>query len=332
MKKRRRKGTRRRLNGIAAVLAGASAIAIAPQLATTSLEAVPSAVVDAPANAAAALVDASTRAMATTAANVTGKHLGFDTYAYPGDRTMARWKESSPYEWVGYYLPAPCHGGNTWVGKRERLQEMGWGMAVIYVGQQTWDGHKQPSAAQVARARRDGTLECHKSLLTGPQGDHEARDAIARTASEGFARGSVIFLDVEYMDQTPASMRRYVRAWTERVITDGRYRPGVYVHTRNAQVIYDEVKAIYARHGVTEEPPFWIAGGGRFDTKKVPTDVGHRFAGVWQGILDVHRTHAGIKLYIDVNVAAVPSPSSHEYAWPATQVASSAASSTARGD
>ena len=46
-------------------------------------------------------------------------------------------------------------------------------------------------------------------------------------------------------------------------------------------------------------------------------------AGVWQGILDVHRTHAGIKLYIDVNVAAVPSPSSHEYAWPATRVASS---------
>lgn len=322
MKKRSRKGTRRRLNTVAAVLAGASAIAVAPHVARTPLTDVPSAVAAAPETMAEAVAEASTRAVVTTAANVTGKHLGFDTYAYPGDRAMKSWKRTSPYEWVGYYLPSPCHKGETWVGKRERLEEMGWGTAVIYVGQQTWDGHEQPSAAQVARARRNGTLECHKSLLTGPQGDHEARDAIARTAREGFAEGSVIFLDVEYMDRTPDSMRRYVRAWTDRVLADGRYRPGVYVHTRNAEVIYGEVKKVYANHGVGEEPPFWIAGGGRFTTDKVPTDVGHRFASVWQGILDVNRTYAGIKLYIDVNVAAVPSPSSHAYTWPAPRVAS----------
>src|SRR5688500_10108040 len=68
-----------------------------------------------------------------------GKHLGFDTYKYPGDAVMRDWRHGSvPYEWVGYYLPAPCHSGTTWMGKRQRLADMGWGMAVIYVGQQTW--------------------------------------------------------------------------------------------------------------------------------------------------------------------------------------------------
>jgi hypothetical protein len=69
-----------------------------------------------------------------------GRHLGFDTYAYPGDDVMLAWRHNDvPYEWVGYYLPATCHKGRTWVGKRERLEQMGWGMAVIYVGQQTWE-------------------------------------------------------------------------------------------------------------------------------------------------------------------------------------------------
>lgn len=58
-----------------------------------------------------------------------GKHLGFDTYRYPGDAVMRAWRHSDvPYEWVGYYLPAPCHKGRTWMGKRERLANMagGW--------------------------------------------------------------------------------------------------------------------------------------------------------------------------------------------------------------
>src|SRR5688572_11134150 len=68
-----------------------------------------------------------------------GRHLGFDTYRYPGDDVMQAWRHRDvPFEWVGYYLPAPCHDGLTWVGKRQRLADMGWGMAVIYVGQQTW--------------------------------------------------------------------------------------------------------------------------------------------------------------------------------------------------
>ncbi|HEX6589816.1 MAG TPA: hypothetical protein VF039_12405, partial [Longimicrobiales bacterium] len=51
---------------------------------------------------------------------------GFDTRDYPGDGVMARWRETSPYRWVGYYLQAPCYTGTTWIGKRVPLEQMGW--------------------------------------------------------------------------------------------------------------------------------------------------------------------------------------------------------------
>jgi len=68
-------------------------------------------------------------------------HPGFDTSLYPGDAAMSAWvKPSSPYEWVGYYLQAPCHRDPSWMGKRATLTSMGWGLAVLFVGQQTFDG------------------------------------------------------------------------------------------------------------------------------------------------------------------------------------------------
>jgi len=33
-------------------------------------------------------------------------HPGFDARVYPGEAAMRAWRESSPYRWVGYYLPA----------------------------------------------------------------------------------------------------------------------------------------------------------------------------------------------------------------------------------
>ena len=287
-----------------------------------------------------------------------GRHLGFDTYAYPGDEIMKAWRhEDVPFEWVGYYLPAPCHGGNTWVGKRERLADMGWGMAVIYVGQQTWDKtptgyethyksvkktayvskrtkvYRTVNGKRVARyvtkkvpvkktvripvkVRVDATTrpidDCNAQLVSATRGKLEAADAIRRTEAEGFPRGSVIFLDVEYMRAVPQKMRDYYRAWTTAVIADGRYRPGAYVHTKNAATIYRDMKAVYTAAGIAEEPPFWIAGGNDFSPDKEPHEVGHSFAAMWQGMLDVVQEWNGHSLPIDVNVAAVPDPS-HRY-------------------
>ncbi|HZK78807.1 MAG TPA: glycoside hydrolase domain-containing protein [Gemmatimonadaceae bacterium] len=276
-----------------------------------------------------------------------GRHLGFDTYAYPGDDAMLAWKQDgAPYEWVGYYLPsAPCHKGDTWTGKRQKLTDMGWGLAVIYVGQQVWSGTPRQKIVQtryvsrrvkqvrrvdgrrvthyvtkkipvkvVTYARAQPGQSCSTHLVSGTRGTMDANDAIARAVSEGFADNTVIFLDIERMDRVPDAMRDYYKAWTQRVLKDGRYRPGYYTHDFNAKTIYRDVASVFVNAGRLEQPPFWIASGRGFSEDKEPHEVGHAFAQVWQGVLDVVQTHNGVKLPIDVNVASVPSPSFGEFA------------------
>jgi hypothetical protein len=237
-----------------------------------------------------------------------GPYLGFDTYKYPGFDALKAWKRAGKYKWVGFYLPAPCHKDDSWSGRRTTLENMGWGVAVIYVGQQTWGKRTKPTA------RTGSSNLCAASLVNGVRGRKDANDAIARTAAEGFPHGTVIFLDIERMDKTPRAMRDYYSAWTRRVIDDGRYRPGYYVHTRNAERVYADVKRVFRLMGVNHEPSFWVAGGSGFAPHKDPQDVGHTFAVAWQGILDIVERHNSVRLPIDVNVAALPSPSSHAFA------------------
>ena len=111
------------------------------------------------------------------------------------------------------------------------------------------------------------------------------------------------------MDVLHLPMRDYYVAWTRTVLSDGRYRPGIYTHTMNANTVYHDVKGAYTAAGVTNEPPFWIAKSRGFDLRKLPSEMGHAFAAVWQGILDVEQTWNGHKFPIDVNVSATPSPS-----------------------
>ena len=311
-----------------------------------------------------AAVDAVADAVENVASTITGKgHLGFDTGIYPGDETMRVWRATAPYKWVGYYLPAPCHKDDSWSGKRAELTDMGWGLAVIYVGQQTWSGvpakhatvykttfasrtvtkyvnkrvktyARQKSGKRVAKyvtkrvptkvkakvpvrtpvrvafdASQHGVMSCQRNLVTASRGALEAADAIAKTAAEGFPRGTIVFLDIERMQMTPKAMRDYYSEWVARVLADGRFTPGIYAHTYNAPPIYRDVKAVYVAAGRTDDPPFWIAGGRGFEPTKAPQDIGHTFAAVWQGILDVVQEWNGHKVVIDVNVAETPNPS-----------------------
>jgi hypothetical protein len=285
-------------------------------------------------------------AVTTASANIagdlsSGPHLGFDTFAYPGDAAMRAWQTADqPYKWVGYYLSAPCHTDSSWEGKRDTLSSMGWGMAVIYVGQQTWGrtpGAKVAVTRFVTRRvrqvrtrsgkrvvsyvnkrvpvrvmvfpRASRNSSCSTQLVSASRGTADANDAIAKTAGEGFAEGTVIFLDIERMESVPQAMRDYYRAWTRRVIEDGRFRPAYYAHSFNANLVYSDVKQVLSGAGISTDPPFWISGGGGFSKDKAPAEVGHAFAQVWQGILDVVETHNGVRLPIDVNVAQLPSPS-----------------------
>src|SRR3954470_11263131 len=114
-------------------------------------------------------------AVASVSSNIaedlsSGPHLGFDTFAYPGDDAMRAWLTADkPYKWVGYYLSAPCHPDDSWEGKRATLSGMGWGMAVIYVGQQTWGrtpGAKVPVTRYITKRVRHVRTRHGKRVVT----------------------------------------------------------------------------------------------------------------------------------------------------------------------
>src|SRR5690348_15965290 len=105
-------------------------------------------------------------------------------------------------------------------------------------------------------------------------------------------------------------MRDYYSAWVRAVLNDSRYVPGIYVHTYNANAVDRRGEAVYTSSGLQTEPPFWVAKSEGFDTTKHPRETGERFAAIWRGVRGVTQTWNGHKIPIDVNVAAIPSPSS----------------------
>lgn len=249
-----------------------------------------------------------------------GVHQGFDTSIYPGDATMRAWlAPASPYEWTGFYLPAPCHRDASWSGKRASLQGMGWGIAAIYVGQQEWEGVPDliPWPTGVLRSaipdrfpiRAATQPTCSRTLLTTTQGQSEGNDAAAQMAAEGFAPGSTVYLDVEYMTTVDQTMKDYVTAWIAAVLLDGRYAPGIYVAKRNADEIRAVAQGAYSGTGRSGEPRWWIASSTNFNRTSDPTDVGLPYADVWQGLYDQSETYGGATVTVDANVSTMGSPS-----------------------
>ena len=215
--------------------------------------------------------------------------IGFDTSIYPGDQKMRTWKTASPYSFTGYYLRSPCHFNASWSGTRERLEAMGWGIAVLYVGRQA-QGPCSTTAPNAGLGTQDGA------------------DAAMRTSSEGFPPGSVIFLDVEPMDRVGQPVKDYVRAWFAEVLRAG-FVPSVYCHVKNAVVLRSA--ALDGYPAGAHPPIFWVAGGpAHFDpASSAPTSSGVPFAGLWQGRLDTTETHGGVELRIDVDIASSNNPS-----------------------
>jgi len=186
---------------------------------------------------------------------------------------------------------------------------MGWGIAVVYVGQQTWNRRiRTLTPVQLAAQKRRGAT-CNADFLGAGRGMEEGLDAIRKTDAEGFPKGTVVFLDIERTERMPQQMRDYYTAWVATVLKDGRYRPGIYVHSHNALQVYNDVKQLFLAAGVKEEPRFWVASARDFSPDKAPQDVGHEFAGMWQGVIDVVRRIADVALPIDINVSSWPSPS-----------------------
>lgn len=222
---------------------------------------------------------------------------GFDTREYPGDAVMARWREQSPYRWVGYYLPAPCHTGSSWQGRRDALETMGWGIAVLFIGEQAWAPGDEPPPDRVP-------VRCTRANVTAERGAADGRDASAAARAEGFPARTVLFLDVERADGVPAEQAAYAAAWA-RAVRAGGFAPGLYAHARNAAAL---------RSAMSEAAPgsvvaLWVAAESGFDLTRAPAASGFADAAVWQGAFDHTESWGDARLRIDQNVATSTSPS-----------------------
>lgn len=230
---------------------------------------------------------------------------GFDTRDYPGDAAMRGWFGVSPYRWVGYYLPAPCYTGTTWTGRRETLRNIGWGFAVLYVGEQDWRamGGARTDTVAVENPR------CSSAHLTAEQGRTHADEAAAAAAADGFPAAAVIFLDVERVERVSEELSAYVRAWMSRMLESGRYTPGIYAHDINVEDLYAIVADEYVQHQREGRPPLWVARSSGFDLRSAPAESGYAAALIWQGILNTSEEWRGTRLNIDVNVSTSADPS-----------------------
>ena len=86
---------------------------------------------------------------------------------------------------------------SNWLGRRAALQSKGWGLAPIYVGQQTsGPGSHNTSSAQ-------GTVD--------------GNDAVKLLFGEGFASGTCVYLDLEDSNPLDTSRGQYVSKWVEAV-------------------------------------------------------------------------------------------------------------------
>jgi hypothetical protein len=230
---------------------------------------------------------------------------GFDTRDYPGDAAMRAWLESSPYRWVGYYLEAPCYTGTTWNGTRERVRGMGWGIALLFVGEQDW-AEIVPADQVIA----DPTApRCTRANLTADRGRTDGSAAATAAEREGFPRGTAIFLNVERVERVSTDLREYVRAWTAALLDDGRYLPALYAHAHNADELHGVQREVFARVDRADAPRLWVARTGGFNLRRGPTESGFPAAHIWQGILDTSETWGGVTLHIDANVARTANPS-----------------------
>jgi hypothetical protein len=224
---------------------------------------------------------------------------GFDSGDFPGIAALQAWFGNSPYQWVSYYLTAPCHTAGGFVpytGNRAAIAGLGYGMAIIYVG-------------RVQGGCGDGTL-------SRGQGFTDGQDAVARTVAEGFADGSTVFLDVEhYNPPIRQDMQDYIGGWLNAVKTTSNLNPGIYVHHANFDEVNLAAETEYAAMGLPGgHPKYWVlfAGGPPFDlATSAPADCGIVLANAWQGIIGViDQSFGGVAISpIDENVADTPNPS-----------------------
>jgi hypothetical protein len=100
-------------------------------------------------------------------------------------------------------------------------------------------------------------------------------------------------MSLERMNDSRKPPARRQWAWTGRVLA-----------------IYEGVRRAYSDMNANGSAVFWVTSSAGFSIDRNPQDVGFPWASIWQGMYDVTQTYNGVAINIDVDVAAMTSPSS----------------------
>jgi hypothetical protein len=245
--------------------------------------------------------------------------LGFDRNEYPGDAGLPVLRKTFSFTsyWIG---PPPGEKQSDWLGKRALLAAQGFGFVVLF------NGRESRSLKDAVDARLKGTLDAQRA---------------ARSAEgEGFARGTVIFLDLEEGGRLSATVHEYVRNWFDGVAKAG-YRAGVYCSAipinegmRTSITTVQDIKD----HAGSREIVFWVyndacppSPGCTFPSSAPPpAQSGFSRTSIWQYAQSPRRKEFTAqcaasyaadgncyapgdnrhKWFLDANVANSPDPSS----------------------
>jgi hypothetical protein len=198
-------------------------------------------------------------------------YLGVDRNDYPGDATMSALHKT--FAFAGYWLNTPPGANhNTWQGKRESLQKMGYGFLVLFNGR------------EYAQLKAPGNA--------GRVGTNDAAAAVQSAEREGFPRGAVLFLDQEQGGRMLPEQMAYILAWVDGVTHRG-YRAGIYcsgipffesktVSIVTANDIHDRAQGRDIHFFISNDqcPP--SRGCVYPASAPKPTDSGVPFADAWQ--------------------------------------------------
>lgn len=133
-------------------------------------------------------------------------YLGFDRNIYPGDAALPILRKT--FSFASYWLsPPPGEKTSTWKGKRKLLLSHGFGFLVVYRGRDSGELKTETDA------KMKGTLD--------------ASAASVAAKKEGFALGTIIFLDIEEGGRLSAAYHKYLGAWSEELKRAG-FLAGVY--------------------------------------------------------------------------------------------------------
>jgi len=133
-------------------------------------------------------------------------YWGFDRNDYPGDAAMTQLRKQ--FAFTGYWLtPPPAEKNNSWAGKRKALEAQGYGFLLL--------------------ARGRAVNRIRNTAIAKQAGAADAGRAARSAATEGFASGAIVFLDVEDGGRLPEAYHEYLRTWADEMVKLG-FRPGVY--------------------------------------------------------------------------------------------------------